>query len=385
MTSSLSRSPTPLSLHLHTLIRHSGPLTIADYMRHCLTHPTYGYYTTPRPIFGSTGDFITSPQINPIFSELIAIWISHFVHHNLNSQPYDLIELGSGTGELLQTALPSLTQLKAKPVSTTLIDASPVLSQIQNQSLPQTTPSPTLSNALNNLPDRPTIFIAHELFDALPVHVFDRVNTKTWRERVVIAGDKPGELKLGLSPVPTPALGLLQLIPPVEEHRKVVEICPEGLILAQRLGERIKNTNGAALIVDYGGREDKTGGDSVRAISKHKEVGLIENAGECDVTADVNFDHLSHAVQKMEGVEMKKEVRQREFLLRLGAAQRFRIVAKGIIENEKEGEEDKVDRMLEKLQKDYERLVGLEDGEMGEVYKVATIVKKKTEKIAGFG
>ena len=46
-------------------------MSVASYMRLCLTHPTHGYYTNPlNPVFGSRGDFITSPEISQVFGEV---------------------------------------------------------------------------------------------------------------------------------------------------------------------------------------------------------------------------------------------------------------------------------------------------------------------------
>ena len=49
----------------------TGPISFASYMQLCLSHPTEGYYQKPtNTIFGSRGDFITSPEISQVFGEV---------------------------------------------------------------------------------------------------------------------------------------------------------------------------------------------------------------------------------------------------------------------------------------------------------------------------
>ena len=61
---------TELAQILAAQIRATGPLTVAQYMTACLTHPTHGYYTTRDPL-GTSGDFITAPEISRMFGELL--------------------------------------------------------------------------------------------------------------------------------------------------------------------------------------------------------------------------------------------------------------------------------------------------------------------------
>ena len=56
-------------------IRASGPVSVADYMAECLTHPTLGYYTTRDPL-GVAGDFTTAPEISQMFGEMVGLWLA---------------------------------------------------------------------------------------------------------------------------------------------------------------------------------------------------------------------------------------------------------------------------------------------------------------------
>ena len=46
-----------------------GPISFSRYMQLALYHPNYGYYQVKKNIFGSDGDFVTSPNISTMFAE----------------------------------------------------------------------------------------------------------------------------------------------------------------------------------------------------------------------------------------------------------------------------------------------------------------------------
>ena len=74
MASGHAGAMTALRERLVRLIEATGPLSVADYMAHCLFDPEQGYYTTREP-FGVSGDFTTAPEISQMFGELVAIWL----------------------------------------------------------------------------------------------------------------------------------------------------------------------------------------------------------------------------------------------------------------------------------------------------------------------
>lgn len=98
--------PTPLTEALRQRIQVRGPMTIAQYMGECLTHPLYGYYSRkehilPSPSASSTatansmrGDFITSPEVSQVYGELLCLWFI-LVWTQLGEPPrIQFIELG---------------------------------------------------------------------------------------------------------------------------------------------------------------------------------------------------------------------------------------------------------------------------------------------------
>ena len=91
------------------MIQTTGPISIAAFMRQVLTNPDGGYYTTRgggSEIFGTKGDFVTSPEISQIFGELIGIWtVAEWMAQGQVSGGVELIEVGPGKGTLMADLL----------------------------------------------------------------------------------------------------------------------------------------------------------------------------------------------------------------------------------------------------------------------------------------
>ena len=85
-------------------IKQTGPITVADYMNICLLHPKHGYYSKQDP-FGKKGDFITSPTISNLFSEIIAIWLISAWEKMGKPKIFNFVELGPGDGSLTKVII----------------------------------------------------------------------------------------------------------------------------------------------------------------------------------------------------------------------------------------------------------------------------------------
>lgn len=295
-------------------------------MTEVLANPSAGYYTNREEVFGTAGDFITSPEISQMFGEMIGIWAVAFWHQVGCPPSLRLVEFGPGRGTLMAdllrgtAAFPDFTAA----LSVDMVEISPVLRLKQQQKLlggkhdntavgsssTQSIATPTgvtmqWHRDLEEVPeawDGPTVYIAHEFFDALPVHQFQRAG-RTWRERLVDEAppNDPRHFRLVLSPGPTAAVRALlpRRLESIPLRRRAgmnsIEICPKGMALAETLAKRVAHHGGAALIIDYG--RDGPFEDSVRAIRTHRLSGPFESPGSADLSAWVDFEALRLAVK----------------------------------------------------------------------------------------
>ena len=129
---------TPLAQFLGQAITTTGPISVAAYMRQCLTSELGGYYTrTPtagEDQFGTKGDFVTSPEISQVFGELIGIWLYAEWLAQGRKEKVQIIEVGPGRGTLMDDVLRTLSSFKRMTKSIEaiyLIEASPHLQKQQ--------------------------------------------------------------------------------------------------------------------------------------------------------------------------------------------------------------------------------------------------------------
>ena len=96
-----------------------------------------------------------------------------------------------------------------------------------------------------------------------------------------------------------------------------MEICPAAAAITQSLAARIAQHGGLALILDYGGWRAR--GDTFQALRHHAFADPLQNPGEADLTAHVDFEALAQ-VARAEGATVHGPVTQGEFLIALGGA-----------------------------------------------------------------
>ncbi|XP_078533411.1 protein arginine methyltransferase NDUFAF7, mitochondrial [Lissotriton helveticus] len=318
--------------HLLFKIKSTGPITVAEYMREVLSNPLKGYYVH-HDMIGEEGDFVTSPEISQIFGELLAVWcISEWMAAG-RPKTLQLVELGPGRGTLAEDILRVFKQfqplLKDCDISLHMVEISQKLSDIQalkltGENIPSDHNKISYKKGttktglpivwyqdLGAVPRGFSLYLAHEFFDALAIHKFQKTE-RGWVE-VLITEDPnvPNMLCFVLSPNAT--LAARTLIH-AEETRDHVEVCPDAAVIIQKLASRIDADGGAALIADYGHDGDKT--DTFRGFRDHKLHDVLIEPGSADLTADVDFSYLRRMLQGK--VVSLGPISQQEFLTNMG-------------------------------------------------------------------
>ena len=342
---------TPLKKRIIKHIKTSGSLPLAEYMHWCMADPKDGYYANQEAI-GSKGDFITAPEISQMFGEMIGIWAVEAWEALGKPSPFNLVELGPGKGTLMSdllrigNAVPEF--LKAAQVQ--MIETSEKLIETQKEILGDYDII-SWHKSIKDIPNQPSIIIANEFLDVLPVRQYIKTGNK-WREHAINVNEADELVwTLGTGILD---MGSLPKNADKEPEGAVFEISTIREAFVANTSELLKESSGAALFIDYG--YSKTDfGDTVQAMRAHGYTDILKDPGMADLTAHVDFEALSNTAKEA-GMIAKPIIPQGEFLL-----------GKGLIERAGQLGHQQSPEIQEQLTQQAERLA-LPD-EMGELFK----------------
>ncbi|KQT82573.1 hypothetical protein ASG48_15810 [Aurantimonas sp. Leaf443] len=331
-------------------------MTIERYWSLALLDEAAGYYTTAEP-FGRGGDFTTAPEIHQIFGELLGAWVASAWMALGRPTPFVLAEIGPGRGTLMADMLRTLRSaapacLKAAEIR--LVEVSDRLAQVQAETLSRFDLPLRHVRRLEEIEARPTILVANELLDALPIRQFVHSGGR-WIERCVVRERKTGALVFevagGEARIDPAKLGL-----PVPAKGDIVELSPSRERQTAAIGARIAAHGGACLLIDYGHARPGYG-DTLQAVKDHGFADPLEAPGTADVTSHVDFHSIARELTAA-GLSVSPTVTQGDFLLALGLNERAGALSRG----KALGEQDSI-RAAAK------RLAGPGAGQMGRLFK----------------
>ena len=281
---------TPLERALRERIGAEGPISVEAFMEACNSY----YYATRDPL-GADGDFTTAPEISQMFGELIGAALADVWRRA--GAPSDAIyaELGPGRGTLAADAL-RLLRSGGFGGDVHFVETSPVLRQAQARAVPEA----RWHDALEDLPARPLLLVANEFLDALPiVQTVDGIERRVKIAAAGLAFDRDGEI--------------VESSPARDAAVSTIAIC-----LAAR--------GGTAIIIDYG-HERSAGGDTLQAVRGHGFAPVLDEPGEQDLTAHVDFEAAARAARDA-GASVTKLVPQGEWLIQLGIEARAQALSR---------------------------------------------------------
>ncbi|NOX68006.1 MAG: SAM-dependent methyltransferase [Gammaproteobacteria bacterium] len=145
---------------------------LAEFMQHALYAPGLGYYTAGNVKFGGSGDFVTAPEISPLFGRVLAQQAAP----SIRALQGGILEFGAGSGALAVTLLKTLAELDALPASYQILEVSPELCARQQEKLIAEVPElASIVVWIDALPEKfRGVVVANEVLDALPVERFVR-------------------------------------------------------------------------------------------------------------------------------------------------------------------------------------------------------------------
>ena len=280
-----------------------GTIPFSRFMELALYAPGLGYYSAGATKFGAAGDFVTAPELGPLFAACVADAVAP-VLRQLGPEA-GFLEVGGGSGAFAEVALKKLMAADALPSRYSILEPSADLRARQREHLREQLVPPLFD--LVDWPDTPFeqpwdgVVFANEVVDALPTPRFTLRDGEVFEEHVGLGDgdafvrvDRPADALLAAA-VRHVERGLDA--PFAEGYRS--ELLPQLPYWVQAVAGPLRN--GALLFVDYGyprreyyhpERDDGT----LRAFRQHQVGGDVHAwPGLQDITASVDFTALAEA------------------------------------------------------------------------------------------
>ena len=344
------------------------PLPVDDFFDKILYEPEIGYYSSKDP-FGKNGDFITSPTISNLFSEIIGIWLISAWEKMGKPKVFNFVELGPGDGSLTKVIISTLKKFPElnKAIKIYLYEKSLFLKKLQKQNIDNKRIK-WIKN-FNSIKKGPVIFFGNEFFDAIPIKQFSNINNELFekcysvKDNIDIIEKFIRSNKKDVAQIMT--FGTLKKL-------KFIEFPKKGLIELNPIIKKINKLSGGILLIDYG-YLNSNNSNTIQAVMDNKKIStktMLKNLGKADITSLVNFNLLKEYFLK-NNLKVKKVVTQRFFLERMGIIERAHILEKKRTNEEQKYMKETLSRLLE-------------EKKMGSLFKVIFGYKNKNNNYFGF-
>ncbi len=362
--------------HIRAVIEAEGGWIGFDrFMQLALYEPGLGYYSAGARKFGAEGDFITAPEVAPVFSRCLAMQCAEVIRE-LGPESR-LLELGAGSGVMAAELLAELERQDALPAEYWILDLSADLRERQRETIAQSVPHllPRV-RWLDALPDEPFtgMILANEVLDAL---TFERFAIRNGDVNALGVSSEFGQLQLGEVRA---ASRLVAAVRKIEEDSGVAlpdgyesEVCTGLARWFESIAYSLER--GVILFIDYGlpRREyysaERTHGTLLCHFRHRFHEDALTRVGLQDITAWVDFTAVAEAAQDA-GCEVGGYTTQAHFLIGCGLGD-FVANVEGL-------------ELVQRLNLSRQAMVLTLPGEMGERFKVIALSKNYDSPLRGF-
>jgi SAM-dependent MidA family methyltransferase len=302
-------------------IRRHGPRPLERVLEVALYNRAGGFYETGGRSGGREGDFLTSPEVGPLFGAVVGRALDGWWREMGSPDPFVVVDAGAGPGTLCRAVLASAPQC-APALRYVLVERSAALRRLHAQTLrledpalafapvdpdteapvPEAVRGP-ICVSLAELPrvKGPAVVLANELLDNLPFGLAERGTGEWWEVRVDI-GETRG---------PAPPAGFVQRLVPLDPERtdlldRLVRDPADGVRAPLQDAARrwlrealaVAGPRGRVVVIDYAATTAELAGRPqdqwVRTYRGHRHgAGILEALGEQDVTCEVAIDQLA--------------------------------------------------------------------------------------------
>jgi len=340
-------------------------LPVDKFFENVLFDKKIGYYSSRFP-FGNKGDFITSPGISNLFSEMIGIWLISTWNTLGKPKKFNIVELGPGDGNLTKVLLKTFKQFPEfnRATNIFLYERSNLLKNLQKKNI-NNSKVKWIKNFIN-IKKGPIIFFGNEFFDAIPIKQFSRKKNLLFEKYYLLNNkNKIDEIYKKASNRDISQIKKFRVL----NNLKFFEFPKLGLNELNKIVKKISKLDGGLLLIDYGYFTPKNK-NTLQSLIKHKRNNLLDNLGKADITSLVNFGLLNeHFIKK--NLKVKKIVTQKFFLEKMGIIERANNLSQKMSFQEQSNLYLRLKRLLDiKL--------------MGNLFKVIFTYKFKKDSFLGF-
>ena len=313
-TEALAHSEKLAALIRGEIAANDGWISFARYMELALYAPGLGYYAAGARKLGRDGDFITAPEMTPLYGQALARQAAQVLESGFDQ----ILEIGAGSGALAAALLLELERMERLPINYYILEVSPDLRERERDLL--ALQAPHLLERVIWLNRLPTLYqgliIVNEVLDAMPVHMV-RAGASGMEEAGVALNGETFAWAFRPAAGELLAAAVALRLPP--GYQTEIQLVARGFLgsLAQSM------TRGVILLIDYGFpaheyyHPERSQGTLMCHYRHRAHADPFYLPGLQDITSHVDFSALARAAGEA-GLELKGYAGQAQFLINCG-------------------------------------------------------------------